>query len=449
MYLLKKNIPASKRCVRIGVLLLTFIVQFSTQPGFSQSHAGLTKKAQSAYERGDYEEAVEYLFAAVRKKTDYDKAHQLLVVVFPIALDTKENRVKNLQASLGTFQGDHTVKLKREVVQAYQGLIEMNTTAKNLPPMVGEKSKETVKLETRDYSREIGLAQLELQEAKLQVAEMHYKKGIELMTSDDIDQNKAAALEFKAAIEFGGAYKDASTRYAEAQKKGTTRIAIIPLENNSNMYQYGDVGGIITDDLTSQLMRDRGAMEFTEIIDRSQLDLILKEQNFSSSNRADPASAAEMGKLLGVHKLLIGNITQISSITNPVSTQSYSEQKEVVVGSESYTKSNGKTGTRSIYGTVYANITKYTKTAKATIRGAYKIIDVKTARVLTSGTIQESIEYSNSWAEGRGDDKAISSDTRLLLSRKDEPTPSDVELVNEAIKKVVASLTAEVASFMK
>jgi len=39
------------------------------------------------------------------------------------------------------------------------------------------------------------------------------------------------------------------------------------------------------------------------------LDKVLGEQNFSNSNRADPSSAAKIGKVLGVSAIIIGSIT--------------------------------------------------------------------------------------------------------------------------------------------
>jgi curli biogenesis system outer membrane secretion channel CsgG len=46
------------------------------------------------------------------------------------------------------------------------------------------------------------------------------------------------------------------------------------------------------------------------VIERKALDKILAEQNFSNSDRADPASAAKIGKVLGVDAIIIGSITQ-------------------------------------------------------------------------------------------------------------------------------------------
>jgi curli biogenesis system outer membrane secretion channel CsgG len=42
------------------------------------------------------------------------------------------------------------------------------------------------------------------------------------------------------------------------------------------------------------------------VIERSALDKILKEQNFSNSDRADANSAAKIGAVLGVDAIIIG-----------------------------------------------------------------------------------------------------------------------------------------------
>jgi curli biogenesis system outer membrane secretion channel CsgG len=72
-----------------------------------------------------------------------------------------------------------------------------------------------------------------------------------------------------------------------------------------------DVGKGITDLLVTDLVKD-GTYS---IIERSALDKILKEQNFSNSNRADPTSAAQVGKLLGVDYIVVGSITQFGNET--------------------------------------------------------------------------------------------------------------------------------------
>lgn len=97
---------------------------------------------------------------------------------------------------------------------------------------------------------------------------------------------------------------------AEPRKK---RIAIMDFEYgtvHSNVRAlFGsdvDVGRGITDLLVKYLVKD-GTYS---VIERKALDKILAEQNFSTSDRANPATAAKIGQLLGVDAMIFGSITQ-------------------------------------------------------------------------------------------------------------------------------------------
>ena len=48
------------------------------------------------------------------------------------------------------------------------------------------------------------------------------------------------------------------------------------------------------------------------VVERAQLDAILQEQNLGASGAVTPATAAKVGKLLGVQLLLTGSMTQFS-----------------------------------------------------------------------------------------------------------------------------------------
>lgn len=67
-----------------------------------------------------------------------------------------------------------------------------------------------------------------------------------------------------------------------------------------------DVGKGITDLLVQKLVEDGKY----RVIERKALDKILAEQNFSNSDRADPSTAAKIGKVLGVDAIIIGSITK-------------------------------------------------------------------------------------------------------------------------------------------
>jgi curli biogenesis system outer membrane secretion channel CsgG len=72
-----------------------------------------------------------------------------------------------------------------------------------------------------------------------------------------------------------------------------------------------DVGRAITDLLVKYLVQD-GTYS---VIERNALDKIMSEQNFSNSDRANPNSAAKLGKLLGVDAIILGSVTQFGNDT--------------------------------------------------------------------------------------------------------------------------------------
>jgi curli biogenesis system outer membrane secretion channel CsgG len=72
-----------------------------------------------------------------------------------------------------------------------------------------------------------------------------------------------------------------------------------------------DIGKGISDLLVKNLVTN-GTYS---VIERKALDKILAEQNFSNSNRADPTSAAQIGKLLGVDAIIVGSITEFGNET--------------------------------------------------------------------------------------------------------------------------------------
>src|SRR3954464_4019536 len=107
----------------------------------------------------------------------------------------------------------------------------------------------------------------------------------------------------------------ASPAVPQGRKK---RVAILDFDygtvHNSIAALFGsdvDVGKGITDLLVKYLVKD-GTYS---VIERKALDKIMAEQNFSNSDRANPTSAAKLGKLLGVDAIIVGSITQFGNET--------------------------------------------------------------------------------------------------------------------------------------
>lgn len=94
---------------------------------------------------------------------------------------------------------------------------------------------------------------------------------------------------------------------ALAQAK--VRVAVMNFENNSTWHWWGDnLGAAAADELATQLVQTG---KYT-VIERRELASILQEQNLGASGAVSGATAAKVGKLLGVQLILTGSITAFS-----------------------------------------------------------------------------------------------------------------------------------------
>jgi curli biogenesis system outer membrane secretion channel CsgG len=100
-----------------------------------------------------------------------------------------------------------------------------------------------------------------------------------------------------------------ATAEEEAQNSNKVRVAVMDFENNSSWNYWGDnLGAAAADELVTQLF-ETGKFS---LVERSQLDAILAEQNLGQSGRVNPSQAADIGRILGVQLILTGSITKFS-----------------------------------------------------------------------------------------------------------------------------------------
>ena len=94
---------------------------------------------------------------------------------------------------------------------------------------------------------------------------------------------------------------------APSQEK--VRIAVMNFENNSQWHWWGDrLGEAAADELVTQLFQTG---KFS-VVERSQINAVLAEQDFGQSGRVNPSQAADIGKILGVQVILTGSITKFA-----------------------------------------------------------------------------------------------------------------------------------------
>lgn len=137
-----------------------------------------------------------------------------------------------------------------------------------------------------------------------------------------------------------------------------------------------DIGKGISDMLINELVND-GTYR---VIERNQIDKILNEQNFSNSNRADSATAAKIGHILGVDAVITGDITQF--------------------GRDDQNKNIG--GMLGKWGSGYGLGGVGTSKSKAEVAITARLIDVNTGEILASASGKGESTRSGAMLSGGG-----------------------------------------------
>ncbi len=409
---------ARRRRINLLLIAMICIAQIFLSCATFSKYGKLEKSARDHYATGRYDSAVFECAQSIKLNPTYEKAQILIQDAFRAAVNSHERNIKQLKSSTAQFRWD-------DIVIHYESLSKLNEIIASLPILFNKKTKEVIKFEITDYTADLA-------EAKENAAVVHYQEGLRLSQNEVIDIQKQAAKEFKKALAYRPGYKDAEVWYEKCRRAGIKRMAIIPFADKSGKEgQYGATSELISDEVISSVMNNPAATEFLEIISRTELEPVLHEQKLGLTGLIDEQSAAELGKVLGVHEIMMGQITQI--IYTPATKTSRNEQQKgtvsVKVGKDQYESRE-----------VHATVTFYKKMTKATITGSYKIIDVNTARLKTSRSFSEDADFMTEWATFSGHENALSSDAKRLIQRFEEPAPVEAEMVNQAASNLSKSL---------
>jgi curli biogenesis system outer membrane secretion channel CsgG len=176
--------------------------------------------------------------------------------------------------------------------------------------------------------------------------------------------------------------------------------------NSSNLQTNApDVGKAVSQLLIAKLVQD-GTVT---VVERAAIDKVIAEQNLSNSDRADPRTAAKLGKILGADAIILGTITRYD----------YDEQLKGYVGQR-----RGRRGSASPQA-------KYDITAR--IQVSTRVISPDTAEVLA---VSEGV--------GETATKNVVMDVRDTTGHVMQAVGMNNPTVNETLDKAVAQLAAKV-----
>lgn len=96
-------------------------------------------------------------------------------------------------------------------------------------------------------------------------------------------------------------------------------------KSDRNKTEKGKIGRAVADMIITELVKDAGF----KVIERSQLEKILSEQQLSMAGLVDAAQAANIGKLLGVSAVVVGSVTQYGLSTSNIGILGIGQKKSI------------------------------------------------------------------------------------------------------------------------
>lgn len=395
------------------------------------------RRANKNLQKGLYENAVLESINSLRLKPDNVKAQDLLVQAWDNALKNGEERVAQLQQSPENSKWD-------SIYREYKRLDDLAASIRSLPILVNPISGYRVNINLPDFNEKIA-------SSRENAAETHYQAGIRFSKmNNNLDTQKKAALEFKAALNLIPDYKDSALKYEQSRKLAVKRLAVQPFEDKSaTRNRYGALSELLTDHIISQIMNATAGSEFIEIIARNQMDAVIAEQQLGASGLVSEASTVKLGQLLGAHEILTGRILQINQTQERTVSVNQEAKAKVVIGKEKYTDEQGNVKERDVWGEVSCQYRKYTKTSGVTVSGSFSILDVETGKI----KLQESVEIRNPWSENwcrkiSGDDRALNQSLIALINKAEPFPPNESEMVATALKEMGSTIVSKARSYL-
>src|SRR2546421_73280 len=101
---------------------------------------------------------------------------------------------------------------------------------------------------------------------------------------------------------------------AHASAQAKIKVAIWEFENHAetSWWFFKDMGPAARNQIDTEFSENKTLSDKFSVVERDKLALVLKEQGLATAGAVDPASAAKVGKILGVKYVVLGGIDKFN-----------------------------------------------------------------------------------------------------------------------------------------
>ncbi len=420
-----------KKIILFLPFILVLVFQITSCKTLFTEEGRLYRQAKTLVRQKKYDHAISNLSIALQIDPEYKNAVKLIDEIFPESQSYYLRLLKNME------QKDTLEVLDRRA-SIYTSLNTIYRAMSNLPQLIHPKTKEMLSFKLTDYSKQ-------MDEAVHSAAEGYYQEGLRLAGNGNRTDAKAASKAFLKALEYIPDYKDAVSREAAARNRAIQAVVFLPFRGLDYTISDLNANEYILDTIVAKLSSDKEVMEYTKIVDQSQLEPILQSQQLALSGLFDDTTSVEIGKLVSANLIFSGKTNQIS-YDEPVTTHKVEHRKREVPAAFD---DLGREPLEGETVTVEADIDIFKKTTSARILISYKLLDIETSTVLLSDSLNRDTEDSISWAAYQGDERALNEKDLELVSKGEGKAADASELISEGLRYLGMEVAAKLKSYLK
>ena len=366
------------------------------------------KTADKLAKDGNYSDAADNFYTALLINPTNIKAKQGLQKNAQLVLDAKFGSFAKLVVEGSSEQALRQYIYCKDYFNNLKNIgIDLNWLA-YFDPLYEETKQEFI---GKQY--EIGLSQMK--ENKFDKAEFSFAKILEFdssyknvsvlrmqslleplynqgLNNIEAENYKAAYKIFKQVASFDATYKNTLQMLDYALQKASLPVAAI-LVGKKSYNNFEDLSFYQV--LVARFSKSKNP--FLKIIDRNNLEKLLKEQELGMSGIIDVESAVKAGKMIGAKYFLLIDVTEVKfdelkpTTTEEPAYQSYSER---VVGA------NGEA--QSVIKFKKINYSETKKYRKVEARVSYQLVSVQTGQIVSSEVFNAEQYDAHAYAKFNG-----------------------------------------------
>ncbi len=355
---------------------------------------------KNAFEKGNYETAINRAINRLQSNPDNKKSKAVLVEGYRLASAYHQDYIEELESSGDPFRYEAIFYQYRQLNSYYDKIRRCPACLKLVNPRVYRSELEAAGDEAASYQVQL---------------------GNEALALNTIEGGREAYYHFDHALKFDNQINDIDSLLSVSRNMGTIKVVVEAIPIHSRALA-----------LSNEFFEN----QILEYMDRYSVNRFV--QFFTTDEARQIDLQADQVLSMMFDDFVIGQ-TLIESKTKEVSRDS------VVVGQ--YTDDEGIK--HDVYNTVKAEVTTYRKTLRSAGVLNFEIRDAYSDRILVQRKLPSEDIWSYEWGSFNGDERALTKREIQMSKRREGPPPPPQTLFVSFVERIYDQITQNVRNFYR